>query len=128
MHLKESFAILQWSLIISFNFSEVVWSNHVKTSTPIGKGSGMQEPVSNQFASPIIGGRRNVKEKRSPSDCDVVVTIDWKDQRKRKVLPPELSSLGKMLCRGTKKQIARAAWRCKAIRNWRNVRHCYFWC
>jgi hypothetical protein len=58
-----------------------------------------------------------VREKRNPSDCDVVVTIDWEDRTKRKVLPPELSSLGKMLCRGTKKQIARAAWQCKAIRS-----------
>ena len=62
----------------------------------------MQEPA-NQLASPTLDERINVKEKRSPSDCDVVVTIDWEDRTKRKVLPPELSSLGKMLCRGTKK-------------------------
>lgn len=47
----------------------------------------------------------------------MVVTIDWEDRVRRKVLPPELSSLGKMLCRGTKKQIARAAWQCQAIRS-----------
>ena len=102
-------------IIISFDFSEVILSNQfVKTSTPNGKG--IQEPA-NQLASPIIDEQSNVREKRNPSDCDVVVTIDWEDRTKRKVLPPELSSLGKMLCRGTKKQIARAAWQCKAIRS-----------
>ena len=102
-------------IIISFDFSEVILSNQfVKTSTPNGKG--IQEPA-NQLPSPIIDEQSNVREKRNPSDCDVVVTIDWEDRTKRKVLPPELSSLGKMLCRGTKKQIARAAWQCKAIRS-----------
>ena len=33
-----------------------------------------------------------------------------------KILPEDLESLGKMLCRGTYTQIARAAWRCHRIR------------
>ncbi len=32
------------------------------------------------------------------------------------MLKPELSSLGKMLCRGTIKQIVRAAWKCEQVR------------
>lgn len=53
-----------------------------------------------------------MKEKRKPSECGVTVSIDQTDRLKKRILPPELSSLGKMLCRGTKKQIARAAWQC----------------
>ena len=44
------------------------------------------------------------------------MSIKWADRTKTRVLPPELSAVGKMLCRGTKKQIARAAWQCDTIR------------
>ena len=53
--------------------------------------------------------------KQSASDCPVTVKIDWSTKSKTKVLPDELSSLGKMLCRGTYKQIAKAAWTCEAL-------------
>ena len=49
------------------------------------------------------------------SDCEVSVQINWSSGTRRRVLPKELCSLGKMLCRGTFKQIARAAWKCKEL-------------
>ena len=49
------------------------------------------------------------------SECEVIVQINWPTGIRKKVLPKELSSLGKMLCRGTYKQIARAAWKCKEL-------------
>ena len=52
-----------------------------------------------------------------PVECPVTVSIEWAARVKKKVLPEELSSLGKILCRGRKKQIARAAWHCDEIRS-----------
>lgn len=51
-----------------------------------------------------------------PSECPVTVSITWADRTKTRVLPPELSAIGKMLCRGTKQQIARATWKCDEVR------------
>ena len=62
-------------------------------------------------ASPVPQKEVLVNQKRKPDECDVVVTINWAKRQKKKVLPPQLSFLGKMLCRGTKKQIAKAAWK-----------------
>ena len=62
-----------------------------------------------QFVMNILAIQKN--------EAQAIVTIDWKDRIRRNVLPPELSSFGKMFCRGTKKQIARAAWQCLAIRS-----------
>ena len=46
----------------------------------------------------------------------VTIEVQWQSRTKRKVLRDDLSSLGKILCRGTYKQIARAAWRNSNIR------------
>ena len=46
----------------------------------------------------------------------VSVKVHWKSNESSKILPKDLESLGKMLCRGTYTQIARAAWRCHRIR------------
>ena len=52
----------------------------------------------------------------SVSDSEVLVQIKWPSgNTKKRVLPKELCTLGKMLCRGTYKQIARAAWKCKEL-------------
>lgn len=84
-----------------------------QVSTPTKKGPA----VSLELTLSPIGTKGNVPTlKRMPSECPVTVSIEWADRTKTKVLPLELSALGKMLCRGTKKQIARAAWQCDAIR------------
>ena len=46
----------------------------------------------------------------------VTVTAKWPSKEERKNLPEELTSLGKMLLRGTYKQIANAAWKNEKIR------------
>lgn len=63
-----------------------------------------------------IQKKAEVKAKKAPNECPVTVSINWTDRTKVNVLKPELSSLGKMLCRGTMKQIARAAWKCEQVR------------
>ena len=47
--------------------------------------------------------------------CKVTIQIHWPSKVRQKELDKDISSLGKMLCRGTYKQIARAAWRCKKL-------------
>ncbi|CAB4030744.1 Hypothetical predicted protein, partial [Paramuricea clavata] len=78
---------------------------HTFVSTPVSKG-----PVLNpDFTLSPINEKVNVpKSKLMPSECPVTVSIKWAERTKTKILPPVLSAIGKMLCRGTKKQIARA--------------------
>ena len=72
----------------------------VRMSTPISK---VQQEPSILDASPDHQKQVLVNQKQKPNECDIVVTINWAKRQKRKVLPPQLSSLGKMLCWGTKK-------------------------
>jgi hypothetical protein len=63
--------------------------------------------------SPVKTGGSETHTREDP--CKVVVQIHWPSKVREKVLDKDLSSLGKMLCQGTFKQIARAAWRCKKL-------------
>ncbi len=87
--------------------------NQPSVSTPVGKGPIIDPEIT---LSPINAEVNIPKPKLKPSECPVTVSIKWADRTKTRVLPPELSAVGKMLCRGTTKQIARAAWQCDTIR------------
>ena len=50
--------------------------------------------------------------------CKVTIQVHWPSKVRKKVLHSDLSSLGKMLCRGTYRQIARAAWSCKKLQQY----------
>ena len=72
---------------------------------------------------PSRAAARNLTSQPSfmdPSNQDtgtiVTVTVQWKSQTSSKVLPDDLCSLGKMMCRGTYTQIARAAWKNDRVR------------
>ncbi len=56
------------------------------------------------------------KKRKLPSECPVSVEVEWSTEKRKKHLHPDLSSLGKMLCRGTFRQIAKAAWNCKPLK------------
>jgi hypothetical protein len=62
--------------------------------------------------------RRNMKTKilQQPKIPVVSVTIQWKSRTSSRTLPHDLQSLGKMLCRGTYKQVAHATWHCEKVR------------
>ena len=49
----------------------------------------------------------------APAKAETIVTVEvqWESKTRCRILPADLCSLGKMLCRGTYTQIARAAWR-----------------
>ncbi len=85
----------------------------IQASTPVKHSTKLSEnPELNLSPIPDVG----LKEEKGRSECPVTISIEWTDRTKKRVLPPQLSGLGKMLCRGTNKQIARAVWRCEAIK------------
>ncbi len=61
------------------------------------------------------GQRDNVDEHGKPSKTKVSVEVAWPSQTRKRDLSPALQSLEKMLLRGTFKQIASAAWKCKDL-------------
>lgn len=60
-----------------------------------------------------IAAKQPVKEKQN---VDVRVKIQWPTKDKERKLPEDLESLGKMLVRGTYKQIANAAWKSPCLK------------
>mgnify|MGYP002804617720 CR=1 FL=1 len=69
-------------------------------------------PIKNDSAQ---GNSIPLEPAMEENNCKVMVQIHWPSKVRQKQLRKELSSLGKMLCRGTSKQIAKAAWRCTEL-------------
>ena len=59
----------------------------------------------------------NVGEAQLRKDTKVEVTVNWRSRSKNRSLPSDLIPLGTMLCRGTYKQIASAAWKHQQIKS-----------
>jgi hypothetical protein len=57
-----------------------------------------------------------VNQSRQCDDVDVCVKIKWPSKDRERKLPEDLEYLGKMLARGTYKQIATAAWKNASIK------------
>ena len=57
-----------------------------------------------------------VNQSRQCDHVDVCVKIKWPSKDRERKLPEDLESLGKMLARGTYKQIATAAWKNPSIK------------
>lgn len=79
-------------------------------------------PASMKRPPPIVI-IEGVKEKSEPEVCKenaksttAFIKVVWKSQTREKKLPADLLSLGTMLCRGTYRQIAAAAWRNDKLR------------
>ena len=88
------------------------------SSSPVRSSSSrLPEP----FCSPIRVQRRyahfaraqepQVIERREKKNVDVTVKVEWPSKDQERKLPEDLESLGKMLVRGTYKQIVCAAWK-----------------
>ena len=73
-------------------------------------------PVAHNVTAQPSTSSAHVAEPVAPADAPavtetiVVVEVQWQSNTKRRFLPADFCSLGKMLCRGTLTQIARAAW------------------
>ena len=66
---------------------------------------------------PPLSQSTPIKEKQAPVNrTSVNVKVSWPSKTLERTLHPELESLGKMMVRGTFKQIANAAWNSKQIR------------
>ena len=77
------------------------------------------EPL--DFEPPLTSTPQKSKKPRASENISgkssyVSVKVHWKSKESSKILPDDLESLGKMLCRGTYTQIACAAWRCQRVR------------
>ena len=79
------------------------------TSTPC-KDKGHPAAFPAIPVSPITG-REGDETSSGPKKTRVLVTVEWPSRTKDNVSHEGLKSLGKMLCRGTYKQIAGAVWR-----------------
>ena len=79
------------------------------TSTPC-KDRGHPAAFPSIPVSPITG-REGDETSSGAKKTRVLVTVEWPSRTKDNVLHEGLESLGKMLCRGTYKQIAVAVWR-----------------
>jgi hypothetical protein len=88
-------------------------SDAPKTSTPIGKFPRNSQAVELPF-SPICtkktGNVSTENVQQTTKHVDVTVNVNWPSKNAQRKLPNDLESLGKMLLRGTYKQIAHAAW------------------
>ena len=58
----------------------------------------------------------STRKNTSVGSATVCVRIEWPSQTKERCLPQDLQQVGKMLCRGTYKQIASAVWKHNEIR------------
>eukprot|EP00794_Sanderia_malayensis_P000968 gene968-282_t len=74
------------------------------------------EKCSSRVEIEAENGKTNTSRDKK-SHTSVFVRVDWECRSKERCLPQDLVPLGKMLCRGTYKQIAHAAWRCPALRD-----------
>ena len=63
--------------------------------TPVGIGPVIDPEIT---LSPINTEVNMSKAKLKPSECPVTVSIKWADRTKTKVLPPDLSAVGTLLC------------------------------
>jgi hypothetical protein len=82
------------------------------TASPFQVGS---PPLCEQIPAPIAHSTP-VKCDKQPTKTTVKVKVTWPSKTTQKELQPDLESLGKMLVRGTYRQIANAAWANKLIR------------
>ena len=96
---------------------------HVMTPMPLMTSSPVVQSQKSLLRGTVFPSLQNVspvKTDDSETDikydsCKVTIQVHWPSKVRQKTLDQDLSSLGKMLCRGTFKQIARAAWRCTKL-------------
>ncbi len=91
------------------------------TSTPLKRKSN---PLIHRSVSPVILGCQTQQQKRGEKNVrnidiektSVKVIVNWPSKTKVNKLDESLESLGKMLWRGTYKQIAAAIWKCPILK------------
>ena len=98
-------------------------TNAVRPTTPPAPEKTVDTPTYLEFcanfpnsAQPVVQAHSTPVKEPRPVKTYVNVKVAWPSKTVEKSLHPDLESLGKMLVRGTFKQIANAAWRSKHIR------------
>ena len=82
----------------------------VLQSTPV-KSSSSINPKFVCLESPIKANQATIERIKEQDKTNVFVKVQWPSKDRERKLPPDLESIGKMLVRGTYKQIANAIWR-----------------
>lgn len=97
---------------------EIVQNVHdVQTSTPSKKSASSETwPVSPVGKQKNCQRRQEENRSTSTKHVDVSVRVQWPSKPTERKLTQDLESLGKMLVRGTYKQIAHAAWKNSSIK------------
>ncbi len=100
------------------DFNSTLTEQNINQTESIATADG-SEPL--DFEPPLTSTPQKSKKPRASENISgksyyVSVKVHWKNQESSKILPDDLESLGKMLCRETYTQIARAAWRCQRVR------------
>lgn len=93
----------------------IITTSHLgQSSTPDPVGTSTPRRISTTCASVYTRPRPPELPQAKTTEAVVSITVQWNSKTSNRVLPDDLNSLGKMMCRGTYTQIARAAWRnCK---------------
>ena len=92
------------------------------TSSPIinksAKGTSKATGVPTLLENNVVSQATPERPATQEDSCKVSIQVHWPSKVRKKVLDSDLSSLGKMLCRGIYRQIARAAWSCKKLQQY----------
>ena len=87
------------------------------TSSPVRHAAPSSWPLSpivfeqNKGIVETVVGHEATNVARTTTTTDVFVRVNWPSKQVERKLPEDFESLGKMLVRGTYKQIAIAAWK-----------------
>lgn len=73
-------------------------------------------PTSFHFTSTPRKTPNTPRPSSTPAETSVTLKVQWPSETRERRLPKDLESLGKMLLRGTYKQVARAAWQNPELR------------
>lgn len=103
-----------------FSYSNFTQKPDSGVSTPAAKKVILKPefPISPITTKNKGDGSNEEPIKKLPCECPVTVSVKWSNRTIVNELKPQLSSLGKMLCRDTTKQIAKAAWNFDALKKY----------
>jgi hypothetical protein len=93
--------------------------DQIESKATVGTVTDRSEPL--EFEPQLTSTPKKTKKPRAVENVPrkssyVLVKVHWESKESSRILPDDLESLGKMLCRGTYTQIALAAWRCQRVR------------
>ena len=109
LNTEKEVPLLSASLSATTNSGTTSSANAFSQSTP--KKDPSQSSTRSIRSSTVPIALSPILPSKKPEDTEVFITAKWPSKTAERKLPSDLESLGKMLLRGTYKQIAHAAWK-----------------